>query len=135
MYLFIFLQHKHLSDEGDQATSSCVTCYGTACYEIFSKPPPLNHRHCRLPCIRYRTCNTASRFIFQTAYKINPSVASNAGNDSLYAFGVVTASDILRKFTNVSMVRVAGGYLVMVRRHVFSYVFRRFPGCPASCWG
>lgn len=45
---------------------------------------------------------------------IHKSIPENS-NHSIYAFSTITFDDIMQSFSNVSVIRVAGGYLLMVR--------------------
>lgn len=45
---------------------------------------------------------------------VHKSIPENS-NHSIYAFSTITFDDIMQSFSNVSVIRVAGGYLLMVR--------------------
>lgn len=45
---------------------------------------------------------------------VHKSVPENSTH-SIYAFSTIAFDDIIQSFSNVSVIRVAGGYLLMVR--------------------
>lgn len=53
-------------------------------------------------------------FILQVVHQSIPDNSSQ----SIHAFSTTTLNDIMKSFSDVSVIRVAGGYLLMVRKRL-----------------
>lgn len=51
--------------------------------------------------------------MFRTTQVVHQSVPENS-SQSIHAFSTTTLNDIMKSFSDVSVIRVAGGYLLMV---------------------
>lgn len=51
--------------------------------------------------------------MFLTLQVVHQSVPENS-SQSIHAFSTTTLNDIMKSFSDVSVIRVAGGYLLMV---------------------